>query len=60
MDDKNKNSEPTSKNTDANYNPTNRDFQRTEEETDSISASEKEEQERTERGNTEPDKNKIA
>lgn len=50
------------KNIDANYNPTARDFQRTEEETDAVSESEKEHEEadkRTETGNTKPDKNKI-
>jgi hypothetical protein len=52
-----------SKNPDANYNPTDRDFQRTEEETDAVSKSEKEHEEankRTEEGNTKPDKNKIS
>ena len=46
----------------ANYNPTSRDFQRTEEESDAVSKSEKEHQDenkRTEKGNTIPDKNKI-
>jgi hypothetical protein len=48
-------------NPDANYNPTNRDFQRTEEETDAVSKSEKDyENKRTEEGNTKPDKNKIS
>jgi hypothetical protein len=51
------------KDPDANYNPTARDFQRTEEETDAVSKSEKEHKEankRTEEGNTKPDKNKIS
>jgi len=47
------------------YDPTARDFQRTEEETDNISESEveatnkKEENKRTEQANTEPNKNKV-
>jgi hypothetical protein len=51
------------KDPDANYNPTDRDFQRTEEETDAVSKSEKEHEaanKRTEEGNTKPDKNKIS
>ena len=56
---KKKTIEPGAENPMAGYNPTARDFQRTEEETDSISASEKEEQERTARGNTKPDKDKV-
>jgi len=53
----------TPQNTDANYNPTDRDFQRTEEETDAVSKSEKEHEnanKRTEEGDTKPDKNKIS
>ena|SRR5215210_48851 len=46
------------------YNPTARDFQRTEQDIDSVSESEQETEEeknkRTERGNTKPDKNKMA
>jgi hypothetical protein len=65
MSDKNKKSEPTPENTDANYNPTARDFQRTEEDVDNISGSEKEQEEkndknkRTHLGNTTPDKEKM-
>jgi hypothetical protein len=47
---------------DANYNPTGRDFQRTDKDIDAVSESEKErkdENENTKRGNTTPDKNKI-
>ena len=49
-------------NPDANYNPTNRDFQRTEEDIDAVSKSEKENEDankRTEEGNTKPNKNNI-
>jgi len=60
-----KNSEPTPENIqeNANYNPANRDFQRTEEETDDVSKSEKEELEkrkqRTHEASTKPDKDHI-
>lgn len=63
--DKNKGSEPTPENIkkNANYNPKNRDFQRTEDETDDVSKSEKEElkkrKERLEKGSTTPNKNRI-
>ena len=59
MEDKKKPDQPT---TDAmkGYNPTDRDFQRTEGETDRIDESEVEaENKNTARANTEPDKNKI-
>jgi hypothetical protein len=49
--------------TKTDYNPTARDFQRTEEDTDAVSKSEKENanaNKRTEEGNTTPDKNKIS
>jgi len=61
MKDTKKKEQPSDSN--ANYNPTARDFQRTEEETDAVSKSEKEhidENKRTEKGNTTPDKNKIS
>ena len=60
MKDTKKKDQPDSN---ANYNPTARDFQRKEEETDAVSKSEKEHQnenKRTEKGNTTPDKNKIS
>ncbi|MBV9960801.1 MAG: hypothetical protein JO072_01025 [Parafilimonas sp.] len=63
--DKKQNSEPTSENVNANanYNPANRDFQRTEEDIDNVSNSEKEELElrkqRTHEASTTPDKNHI-
>jgi len=42
------------------YNPTDRDFQRTEEETDNISQSEKEElNKNTAEANTKPEKDKL-
>jgi hypothetical protein len=59
MENNQKTDKPT---TDAmkGYNPTDRDFQRTEDETDQISQSEKEElNERTEEANTKPDKNQL-
>ena len=60
MENKNANTkQPESEN--ANYNPTNRDFDRTEADIDNISKSEKEElerrKERTHEANTTPDKN---
>ncbi len=64
-DDKNKNSEPTPENieSNANYNPANRDFQRTENDVDDVSKSEKEELEkrkqRTHNASSTPDKNHI-
>jgi hypothetical protein len=48
--------------TNADYNPTARDFQRTEEDIDAVSKSEKDfedENKRTEKGNTKPNKKKI-
>ena len=48
-DNKKKNSEPTAENikaADKNYNPADRDFQRTEEDIDDVSKSEKEELEK--------------
>ena len=63
--DKNKSSEPTPENieSNANYNPANRDFQRTENDLDNVSGSEKEElekrKERLEKGSTTPNKNRI-
>ncbi len=60
MEDKNtKVNEPT-KDAMKGYNPTDRDFQRTPEETDNIDKSEKEaDNKRTERANTEPNKSNI-
>ena len=61
MKDTRKKNQPTDSN--ANSNPTARDFQRTEQNTDAVSKSEKEhhdENKRTEKGNTTPDKNKIS
>ena len=63
---KNENSEPTAENIKANadYNPKNRDFQRTEDDIDDVSKSEKEELEkrkrRLEKGSTTPNKNRIS
>jgi len=46
--------------TDKNYDPKNRDFQRTEEDIDNVSQSEKDYlNERTEKANTKPTKDKI-
>lgn len=66
MEDNNKsNSEPTPENVqeNANYNPANRDFQRTEEDVDNVSKSEKEEmgkrKQRTHDASSTPDKNHI-
>ncbi|MEP6684424.1 MAG: hypothetical protein ABJA35_14240 [Parafilimonas sp.] len=67
MEDNNKkNSEPTPENikeNNANYNPANRDFQRTEEDIDDVSKSEEEElrirKQRTHQGSTTPDKNHV-
>jgi hypothetical protein len=59
----NKKKDEATQNPNANYNPTARDFQRTEEDTDAVSKSEKENEnanKRTEKGNTKPDKNKIS
>ena len=59
MENNQKTDKPT---TDAmkGYNPTDRDFQRTPEETDSISQSEKDElNKNTEKANTKPDKNHM-
>lgn len=60
-------SEPTPENikkASKDYNPANRDFQRTENETDNVSKSEKEEMEkrkqRLEKGSTTPNKNRIS
>lgn len=63
---KDKNSEPTPENikANANYNPKDRDFQRTENDIDNVSKSEKEElekrKERLEKGSTTPNKNRIS
>ncbi len=60
--DKNKSSEPTQENTNADFNPTARDFQKTEEDIDSVSESEKEHidaNKRTEQANTTPDKEHV-
>lgn len=65
QDDKNKNSEPTPENIQENakYDPKNRDFQRTEDDIDDVSASEKEElekrKERLEKASTTPNENRI-
>jgi hypothetical protein len=59
MEEKKKNGDPKKENLQADYNPTDRDIQRTDEDIDSISVSEKEDNERTERGNTKPDKDKV-
>ena len=66
MQDNNKqNSEPTPENVqeNADYNPGNRDFQRTEEDLDNVSKSEKEvlekRKQRTHDASTKPDKNHI-
>ena len=62
----NKNSEPNPQNVQkasAGYNPGNRDFQRTEEDIDDVSKSEKEELEkrkqRTHEASTKPDKDHV-
>ena len=61
-----KNSEPTPENikSNANYNPKDRDFQRTEDETYDVSKSEKEElekrKERLEKASTTPNKNRMS
>lgn len=67
MKNKIKNSEPTPENikkASKDYNPANRDFQRTENETDDVSKSEKEEmerrKERLEKGSTTPNKNRMS
>ncbi len=63
---KNKNSEPTPENIKANAgnNPKDRDFQRTEDDIDDVSKSEKEElekrKERLEKGSTTPNKNRMS
>ena len=63
---KNKTSEPTPENikANANYNPKDRDFQRTENDIDDVSKSEKEElekrKERLEKASTTPNKNRIS
>lgn len=66
MENNNKsNSEPTPENVqeNANYNPANRDFQRTEEDVDDVSNSEKEEMEKRKQrihdASSTPDKNHI-
>lgn len=59
MEDNKKTSEPTTESM-KGYNPTNRDFQRTEEDIDNISKSEKDEANKnTAAANTEPNKNNI-
>jgi hypothetical protein len=65
MEDKKKNSKPTAENIEANanYNPANINFQRTEKDIDEISGSEKKELEkrkqRTHDASTKPDKEHI-
>ena len=58
-----KKSEPNAQNTNADYNPTGRDFQRTEEDIDNVSKSEKEEleerKENTSKASTTPNKNNV-
>lgn len=61
-ENKNKSDQQTNKNPDANVNPTARDFQRTENDIDSVSESEREQlnkEERTELANTKPDKEHV-
>ncbi len=59
MEDNKKTSEPTTESM-KGYNPTNRDFQRTEEDIDNISKSEKDEANKnTAAANTEPNKSNI-
>jgi len=69
MKDTEKKDKQKSENPMKGYNPTARDFQRTEEDTDSVSQSEKEELEekdredankRSEQGNTTPNKNRMS
>jgi hypothetical protein len=69
MKDTEKKDKQKSENSMTGYNPTARDFQRTEEDIDSVSESEKEETEskehkeankRTEEGNTTPNKNRMS
>lgn len=64
---KEKNSEPTPENikkASANYNPADRDFQRTEQDVDNVDKSEKEELEkrkkRLEKASTTPNKNRVS
>ena len=64
MEDNNKqNSQPKAQGANKGYDPTDRDFQRTEEDIDDVSKSEKEELEkrkqRTHEASTKPDKNHI-
>ena len=60
---KKQNSQPKVQSANQDYDPTNRDFQRTEEDIDDISKSEKEELERrkqrTHEASSKPDKNHI-
>jgi hypothetical protein len=59
---KERNKKEKKQSSDANYDPTARDFQRTEEDLDAVSKSEKDfidENKRTEEGNTKPTKKKI-
>jgi len=69
MKDTEKKDKQKSENPMKGYNPTARDFQRTEEDIDSVSQSEKEEldatdgedtNKRTEKGNTTPNKNRMS
>ena len=61
---KNKNSQPGSQAPNANYNPANRDFQRTEDDLDNVSKSEKDElerrKERTAKASTKPNKKRMS
>jgi hypothetical protein len=61
---KNKNSKPGSQAPNANYNPSNRDFQRTEDDLDNVSKSENDELERrkhrTAKASTKPNKRRMS
>ena len=61
---KNKNSKPDSQAPNANYNPANRNFQRTEDDLDNVSKSEKDELERrkdrTAKASTRPNKQRMS
>ena len=61
---KNKNSQRGSQAPNANYNPANRDFQRTEDDLDNVSKSEKDELERrkdrTAKASTKPNKKRMS
>ena len=61
---KNKKSQPGSQAQNANYNPANRDFQRTEDDLDNVSKSDKDELERrkgrTAKASTKPNKQRMS